>query len=136
MRKISDLEGDEFFDVLYALTLILPVLSQLEIVKSGFGVILKPNPDSKLKTKEQKDAALTAEIFTILANELPVIIPHLTSKQNRNAIYEVINILDDVPVSDIKKYPAAKLTTRIKQIFSDSNFKDFLSYAEPSDTKK
>ena len=136
MRKISELNGDEFFDFLYALTPVLPVLSQLEIVKNGFDIVLKSNIDNKIKSKDQKNAALTAELLTILAAELPVVIPHLTSKENRSAIYEIIHILDGVPIDDIKKYPAAKLMTQIKQIFTDVNFKDFFTYAEPSVMKK
>ena len=156
MRKIADLNGDEFFDFMYALSPILPVISQLEVVKSGFAVITNYAPtaediakiksdvekskskkkltDEELAAQLKDNVKLRAEVFTLIAKELPILIPHITSKENRVAVYDALSILEEMPVDEIKAWPAPKLMKRVAALIKDPGIKDFLAYAEPVDT--
>ena len=147
MRKIAEISGDEFFDVVYALSPLLPMIANMEIVKAKFfnifndGVVearttlanekLKEDPD-KQKIKEQIDI-LSAETAAIFARDISNLVPLLSSRENRGIVFETLSILEQKPIEEIKHYSPPKLISRIKQVMTDTDFKSFLTYAEPSE---
>ena len=157
-RKISELPADELFDFIYAMSPILPVISQLDIVKTGFSSITNYLPtaedvaemravaERKLSKKErspeeiaknlQKEAKKRGEMVAIIVNELPTLIPHLVAKENRIATYEMLSILNNVPADEVKSWPGPKLVNQVISMVKDPGFKDFLDYAESLDTEK
>ena len=158
MRSIAQLNGDEFFDFIFALSPILPVIGQLDIVKSGFAVVTNHSPtakdvanikaeierrkdrktatDAEIARNMQNKAKQNAELFTILAKEIPILIPYIAAKENRVAVYDALSILEQVPVDEIKAWPAPKLMSRVMSLFKDPGLKDFLDYAESADMEK
>ena len=143
MRKLHELTGDEFFDVIGVLSPILPVLSDLEIVQAQIGSYnetiaearqaiafesAKKKPDTKeiLRAKRVIDAE-TASVFT---RDIAKLVP-LIAIQHRDVAYGLLAIIDQVPVSEVKRYPGAKIMTQLIAVFRDTDFGSFLSYAEP-----
>ena len=119
MRKISELTSDEFFDVIFALSPILPLITDMEIVQ------VKLFGNNKEMTNK--------EVTELFARDITKIIPLLTSKERRSCIFEIISIVDGIPIDEVKLYPPSKTATKIKKIISDADFKDFLSYADKSE---
>lgn len=158
MRSVAQLSSEEFFDFIFALSPILPVISRLEIVKTNFAFITNHSPtakevaeikneiekrkdrkaatDAEIARNMQDRAKKNAELFTVLAKEIPVIVPFVTSRENRGAIYEAIGILDRADIDEIRGWPAPKLVNRVTSLFRDPGFGDFLDYAGPADTEK
>lgn len=156
MKKIAALTGDEFFDVIYALSPILPMIVDMEVVQAQmFGrysdeiskaratvavntTLLKnggnPGKEDEYKKKiAEANRIVTAEISGVFARDITKIVPQLASKANRSCIFEALSILEGLPMDEIKKYTPPKLISRIKQVISDTDFKSFLSYAEQSE---
>lgn len=159
MRKIAELSGDEFFDVIYALSPVLPMIADMEVVQAQlFGnysaevksarasialntTLLKNggNPDKEEEYKQKIKAAnlaIESEISGIFARDITKIVPQLVSKENRSCIFETLSIIDGLPIDEIKKYIPPKLISKIKSVISDTDFKSFLSYAEESEPTK
>jgi hypothetical protein len=146
MRKLNELNGDEFFDVIYALSPVLPMIGDMELVKAQFFKVYneritgalarsraekaKPKPDRDVITQAERD--VIDENLNIFVRDISAIVPLLSSKENRGIIFTVLSILDEKPVDEVKKYPAPKLVDMMKRVLKDTNFKDFLSYAEPT----
>lgn len=167
MRKIADLQADDFFDVIYALSPVLPMIADMEIIKNQMfpdANILAlrvemakerlkvekanekqdDNPDTPVKTKTieaaekritEINAELQAEIVGVFGRDISKIVPALASRQNRGAIIEVLSILEEQPISEILKYPAPKLLSKITAVVKDTDFTSFLSYVEPQATE-
>lgn len=117
MKRLSELSGDQLMDAFYALSPILPVLEKVDIGSLA---------DNKRDATE-KGLSLFVSILTKL-------LPTITSKENRHCIWDILSILEGKSVSDIKKYPAPKLISKIRKIFAEGELTNFLSYAEESDT--
>lgn len=156
MKKISELTGDEFFDVICALSPILSVIADMEVVQAQLfsnynpeiskaratvalnNVLIKKGgkPEKIEQYNKEIIAAnevIKAEISGLFARDMSKIIPVLCSKDNRGCVFETIAIMDGLPVDEVKKYSAPKVVTKIKDIFQDTSFKSFLSYAEESE---
>jgi hypothetical protein len=147
VRKLNELNGDEFFDVIYALSPVLPMIGDMEIVKAYFHKSFSERLDGALtrkraeesKPKPNKDviSQLNKEIadenLNIMVHDISAVVPLLSSKENRGIIFTVLSILEQKPVEEIKKYPGPKIVDMLKRVISDTNFKDFLSYAEPTE---
>lgn len=164
MKKISDLTGDEFFDVIYSLSPILPMITNMEIIQmqlfgkfnknildaretvaieeakrieamgmqdgDGTTAIKNKTIESCAKKINEANAVIESEISGIFGKDISNIVPFLTSKDNRNCIFETLAILENLTVEEIKKYPAPKLWSKIWKVIKDADFKSFLSYAE------
>lgn len=117
MKRLSELTGDAFMDALYALAPIMPALETIDY--SGL-------QDSTKTAMERGISFVTSSLSKLL--------PALTSKENRRCVWEIISILDEVPISEIKEYPAPKLVFKIRKLFAEGELKNFLNYAESSDT--
>lgn len=146
-RKLSDLNADEFFDFGCALSPILPMIIESELVQYNvFGKLSnkmievqgeiiaeqgKARPDKKAILSLRNEAA--GENVAVMMRDIAKIIPLLMSKQNRGIVFEALAILEQKPASDIKQYPGGKVVTMLKEIITDTDFKSFLSYAEPSE---
>ena len=146
MRKINDLCGDEFFDFVLALSPVLPSLGELEILQmqfSGANPILSESRRIIAREKASKKPNLRAideaqqrqgqETTAVFVRDIAKIVP-LLCKNHRSAVYEVISILDQASIAEVKKYPGPKLTSKLVSIFKDADFKSFLSPAESSAT--
>lgn len=116
MKKLSELSGDQFMDAFFALSPLLPVLENIDLGT------LKDNE----KTAEQRGISLFASILAKL-------LPAITCKENRHCVWELLSILDEVTVEEIKQYPAPKLISKIRKIFAEGELANFMSYAEVSD---
>ena len=143
MRKLHELAGDEFFDVIGVLSPILPVIGDLEIVQAQIGSTnekiteardimafenMKKSPDRKAIRKAK--SAINAETAAIFARDVSKIVPLIVTK-HRDIAYSLLSIIDEASVADVKKYVGPKIMSKLFQMFKDTDFRSFLSYAEP-----
>lgn len=156
MKKISELTAEEFFDVIYALSPVLPMITEMEVLQAQLfqnyneritrartviatnTILLEkggnPGKEDEHKRKiEDARQSIYDENAKIFARDISKIVPLLTSKENRGCIFNALSVIDGLPADEVRKYPAPKLIMKIKQIISDTDFKSFLSYAEESE---
>jgi len=148
MRKLHELTGDEFFDVIGILSPILPVLSELEIIKAQIGGVnqtiadaqetiaieqRKKAPDRKVIRKMR--SIIEGETATVFARDVSKIVP-LIATQHRDIAYSLLSIVDEVPTSEVKKYVGPKIMSKLFSVFKETDFRSFLSYAEPPEQGK
>ena len=119
MLKLSQLSGDKFFDALYAISPLFPVLEEIDVGKL---------------TDKQKSAEQVG--ISLFGNVIAKLIPTITSKENRHCVWELISILDEKPISEVEKYPPPKLIFKIRKIFADGELTSFLSYVDESDSQE
>jgi len=139
MRKISELDAESFFDVIYTLSPLIPILCDTDIVKAQFFRIYSDefqsvqNKLSEAAVKETPENVLmsaSVESANIIVRDISKLIPLLTSKENRGIIFETLAIIEQKKAADIKKYTPPQLISKIKQLISDPDLASFLTYAE------
>lgn len=116
MRKLSELKADEFIDVSLIFIQILPAIKDFDL-----GEVYIEG-----KTDQEKGIALITEICTKL---LPVIL----GKEHRKCIYEILSILEEKTIDEIKEYKGGKLISCVKNAFSGGEIANFFQYAEESE---
>lgn len=93
--------------------------------------------EARKQYQEKVDEAvkeIKAENTQRFTKELLLAIPFLVAKENREHIYEIIAIIAQETIEEVKAQPASKLFTRLKQLIADMDFKSFLSFQEQSDS--
>jgi hypothetical protein len=144
LRKIADLDADEFFDFAFALTPLLPTILDLEIVQMqihgsvGKGVEKAQKAlFSELAKKKQNPAAVALardgfnrEAGRVAMRDIIAAIPKLVSRELRGFVYEGLAILTKTDVPEIKKVKGNELVKMIRRVISDIDIKDFLDYAD------
>lgn len=132
--RLSELSGDQFFDVLYAMTPILPALENIDLfglyVNGAQGKLPKITENS---TQADRDAANKAYMH-ILVQGISEILKLITSKEHRNCAWEVLGIVDGVSAETAKKYNAAQIWLKLMALFDGNGLKDFFNSAAESDT--
>ena len=164
MRKIAELNGDEFFDVVYILSPILSVIANMDIlqirlveasVAHGLQTEMKSLKEQLEQAEDEQEkqrimkrlGALSVKVVEMekelndsrgettktFIDGMSNLVSLLSSKENRNVIFGILSILEKKQIEEIKQYPPPKLISRIKQVIADTDFKSFLTYAEPSE---
>jgi len=147
LRNVKELDGNELFDVLFIISPILPILVDSELIqaqifkrynkKTNNARMIYLNEAKKQNPDETKmnDALMTIEEeqANIFIRDTTKIIPQLLSNENRSIVFQVLAIFEKNTPEDISHYPGVKITTMLNEIIADLNFKDFLSYTEPSE---
>ena len=150
MRKIHEISGDEFFDVIYALSPILHMVTDMEIVQTRISGkadekiaeaqrALMVERAKKKPCPEKIQAAtkiIRSESASMLVRDLTKTIPLLTSKQHRGSLFEVLAILEQKTVDEIKSYTSPKLISMVTRLIRDTDFSLFLDYAEQSESNE
>lgn len=156
MKKLNELTADEFFDVLYAATPIIPLVADLEIVRARVsgdysaatveqqnrivkyrGLLLngdKRKTDTYEKEIEDAVRLIKAENAKIFARDLQSLVPALTSRENRGALFEIIATLDGTTAEEVKKQPMMEIISKVRELFSDKGVKSLFQSAAGSDT--
>ena len=148
MRKLNEVQGDEFFDLIYAMSPIIPIIGDMEVFQAQFGSMTEKTAEAQamivaekskktpsIKVVTEATRIIQAEMASMFVRDIAKVVPVL-AKNHRDAVYEVLSLVDQVPISDVKKYPGPKLLSELYQLFRDTDFKSFLSYAEPSASGK
>jgi len=149
MRKIKDLTSDEFFDLVFAVSPILPLILDMEIVKTQFlgainekvreQVIILRKEEAKEKGRQKEnviEAATTAiirEQALVASRDIAFIVPKLVSKDYRGATYDGLAILSQKTADEIKALSAAQIVGMLRQVIKDIDLRDFLSLSEQSE---
>ena len=123
MKKLSELKGDQFMDAFNALCPLIPVIESIDI-----NALYEQNGE----TLEVSKINAVQQMVKIITRLLPII----TSKEHRKCVWEVISILDEKSIEEIKEYEAPKLIFKIRKIFAEGELTNFLSYVEKSDTEE
>jgi len=146
MRKIKDLNGDEFLDLVFALSPVLPLILDMEIVKSQFLGAINENvrkqatilrkETAKEKGRQKEDVieaatvALVNEQSMMAVRDITLIVPKLVSKEYRSATFEGLAIIEGKTIDEIRALPAPQLVGLVHQVIKDIDLKDFLPFAE------
>lgn len=120
MKKLSELNGDEFFDVLYALTPVLPALESIEIV------------DLYVNGKQGKVLG-NKEVMRIFVQGISEILKLITSKEHRSCAWEVLAIVDGVSANKTRKYLAPEIWSKLKTLFSGEGIRAFFPQQDKSE---
>lgn len=121
MKKLSELNGDEFFDVLYALTPILPALENIELA------------DLYINGKQGKSFD-NKEVMRVFVQGISEILKLITSKENRDCAWEILAIVDGVKPTETRKYLAPKIWLKLKTLFSGDGIKAFFPQQDKSES--
>lgn len=133
MKKLNELNGDQFFDVLYALTPILPALEKIDLfdmyVNGTNGKIAKVDANS---TDEEKMAA-NKSYMKIIVQGIGEILKLITSRENRGCAWEVLSIVDGVTTNEARSYLAPIIWHKLKTLFSGDGIKAFFPQSDKSE---
>ena len=146
LRKIADLDGDELCDFGVAISPIIPLILDMEIVKMQiFGAVSEGMAEARAEflhenEKKKKDETrlskamerLTSESADMAIRDVTAIIPKILSREYRGFVFEGLSVLSGVSVEEIKKLKAGKLIDALWRVKNDINLKDFLPSADTS----
>lgn len=159
MRKLNELNSDEFCDVVCALSPVLHIIVNMEIVqgflfkniseeladarkeqKANAILYTKSNDEAKKQKYEEKirEAVIRAnkEMASVFARDIVNVLPLLLSKENRAYIFEVFSIIEKISIDEVKLIPAPNLSKKIQSLINDTDFASFLLSAEKSESKE
>ena len=116
MRKIKELTADEFFDFTLALTPVIPLILDMEIVKMQYMGVFNAEvrrQQNIIRSEREKAAnapgdkvvfenaakvsaafdAIGEETGKIMVRDISALVPKLLTRENREAIFEALTIL-------------------------------------------
>lgn len=112
--KLTELNATQFFNALECITPLFPVLEKIDI---------------RTAVEDKTGIAIMEALLVKL-------LPTLLMKENRQYIFGLISILEDITVEEVERLPAYKLITILKNVFAEGELVSFLELAKASDTAK
>lgn len=117
--KLKEMSTDKTLDVLC--DLVQPVSEIMEDKKLVEAFFKKATVDEKAKGSERKAIGLMQ-----VAKNFKVFVPSLL-KKHRNSVYEILSIVNEKPIDEIKKQSPIETINQIKELAQDEDLISFFS---------